>query len=219
MKQLNRRAVNQEQKAQRREDILNSARELFISTDNYDAILMKHIAENISLTKGTLYLYFKTKEEVFLALYEREFELLCDRMVAGLAHDPGRRIDKQQLHALVCKAVIGHALFLRLNGLLHSVLEHNIEYDTALAFKIKLRDRLMSTAAVLEQHVLGLGQGRGAELLLLVHEVTIGTYHAATPSPCLDLVFERPDMQFMKLDFSVEFPKMLDLVLTSYLTQ
>lgn len=216
MTQLKRRAVSEEQKAQRRADILNSARELFRDCHHYDEILMKHIAENIKLTKGTLYLYFKTKEEVFLSLYEEEFVALCERLdnaLSGIDKD----LSWQQLHQILVSGLVGEDMFLRLNSLLHSVLEQNIEYDTALAFKTLLRDRMLATAAIIEQKIPSLKSGQGAELLLLMHEVVIGCYHAASPSPCLDLVFERPDMKFMKLKFEDEFPKLLGLVLKGYL--
>jgi AcrR family transcriptional regulator len=221
MTSVKRRAVSDAQKAQRREDILNSARELFQNCSRYDAILMKHIAENIKLTKGTLYLYFKTKEEVFLALYEQEFLTLCQRMQSAvLAHAKNRNagLGADELQDVFVSAVAGQDTFLRLNGLLHSVLEQNIEFDTALRFKTMLRDRMIETAAVLEANVDGLKAGQGAELLLLVHEVTIGAYHTASPSPCLDLVFERPDMQFMKLHFDEEYPKLLGYMLKGFLS-
>lgn len=222
MAHVKRRAVSEEQKAQRREDILNSARELFQNCTRYDAILMKHIAENIKLTKGTLYLYFKTKEEVFLSLYEQEFVALCERMQRGIllkANGGARKLDASDIQEVLVQSVTGHDTFLRLNGLLHSVLEQNIEFETALRFKTMLRDLMLESAAVFEANVAGVGAGRGAELLLLVHEVTIGAYHTASPSPCLDLVFERPDMQFMKLHFDEEFPKLLGYLLKGFLTE
>ncbi|TNC82433.1 MAG: hypothetical protein C9356_03130 [Oleiphilus sp.] len=215
-KRAGRRAVNEAQKAQRRADILDSARALFNQSAHYEDILMKHIAENIALTKGTLYLYFKTKEEVFLALYEEEFLALCQRLRIALSGAPPQT-EVSQLHAIICGAMLGYPTFLRLNSMLHAVLERNIEFETALRFKSLLRDQMLETAEQLEEKVKGLSSGQGAELLLLVHEITIGAYHTSSPSPCLDLVFERPDMQFMKLDFETEFPKLLKYLLQGYL--
>ena len=114
MTSVKRRAVSDAQKAQRREDILNSARELFQNCSRYDAILMKHIAENIKLTKGTLYLYFKTKEEVFLALYEQEFLTLCQRMQSAvLAHAKNRKagLGAEELQDVFVSAVAGQDTF------------------------------------------------------------------------------------------------------------
>lgn len=217
MAQVKRRAVSHEQKAQRRTDILKSAKELFKQCQRYDDILMKQIAENIGLTKGTLYLYFKTKEEVFLAVYQEEFIGLCQRIESRLS-EYERPLSNDELHSVLVESVLGHNTFLRLNALLHAVLEQNIAYEAALSFKLALRDRMLETVACLERHVPVLKSLNGAEFMLLVHEVLLGTYHAATPSPCLDKVFEQDDMAFMKLHFEEEFPKLLKLVIKGYMS-
>lgn len=213
---VRKRAVSETQKAQRRQDILNSALNMFETIGSYDAISMKQIAENIGLTKGTLYLYFKTKEEVFLALYEEAFERICQQIKNELEAESSV-IDGEALHRVLSQAMVNQSTYLRLNSLLHNVLEQNIELDTALAFKTLLRDRMVELAVLLEQKVEGLDAGRGAELMLMVHEIVIGAYHASSPSPCLDPVFERSDLAFMRLDFEVEFPKLLGYLLKGFL--
>jgi len=55
------------EKAQRREDILNAAEKLFFSR-GYDNVLMDEIANEVDLTKATLYLYFNDKESLFFFL-------------------------------------------------------------------------------------------------------------------------------------------------------
>jgi len=215
---IRKRAVSQEQKEKRRVDILESARSLFNQSDNYESLLMKDIAANIGLTKGTLYLYFKTKEEVFLALYTDEFNRIFDSVDSDLAviakQSGGPNL--KAVHSVFCQHLLDNATFLRLNSLLHAVLEQNIEYETALTFKTLLRMRILSSGALLELCLPQLAPGKGPELLLGIHEVLIGCYHAATPSACLEAIFERPDMQFMKLDFEKEFEKTLRILLFSY---
>jgi len=219
MATIKRRAVNAAQKERRRQDILDSARDLFSATSNYDALLMKHIAENIKLTKGTLYLYFKTKEEVFLALYTEEFNLRFDSIDSKVEQELtngqiGNGIDS--FLAIMTESVLTYQTFLRLNALLHSVLEQNIELDCALEFKTLLRDRLINTGAQVEKLLPFLNEGQGTELLLISHEMMIGCFHAATPTPCLEEVLQRPDMIFMKMDFEQEFVKGMKLLLLGY---
>lgn len=214
MAQIKKRAVNAAQKEKRRQDILDSAKDLFNATPDYNSLLMKHIAENIKLTKGTLYLYFKTKEEVFLALYTQEFNQIFDRIDAALKEDSGAgTVDT--LVELLSEQLAGEDTFLRLNSLLHTVLEQNIEFETALAFKTLLRDRLLSSGHLLAAYLPPLSPHDGAELLLSTHELLIGCYQSASPTPYLDEIFERPDMRFMKLDFSQQFPKNLRWLLQS----
>ena len=51
--------------------ILAAAQDLF-SKQIYESISMNTIAARADLAKGTLYLYFRTREEIFLALLTRE---------------------------------------------------------------------------------------------------------------------------------------------------
>src|SRR6266487_1499111 len=75
---IRRRAVDEEQKEERRRAILEAAWQLFQNTP-YDALTIADVAEELHLAKGTVFLYFRTKEALFLAilhtLLERNIEL------------------------------------------------------------------------------------------------------------------------------------------------
>lgn len=71
------RPRNEELLAQRREDILAFATEMF-SQYGYQRTDVQLIADGLGLGKGTIYRYFATKEELFLAT--------VDRGMAGLNH-------------------------------------------------------------------------------------------------------------------------------------
>lgn len=56
-------------KAEIREKIIQAAIESFSQT-GYDRTKMEDIAKRLGLSKGTIYLYFKSKEDLFLAICE-----------------------------------------------------------------------------------------------------------------------------------------------------
>ena len=62
------RARTANQKLDRREAILVAAVDA-LRDPGFDAITMNGLAQRAGLAKGTLYLYFQTKEEVFLAVF------------------------------------------------------------------------------------------------------------------------------------------------------
>ena len=62
------RAVTDAQKEARRADILKVASHRFTLTP-YDSLSMADTADEAGVAKGTLYLYFRSKEEMFLAIY------------------------------------------------------------------------------------------------------------------------------------------------------
>ncbi|WP_048189982.1 TetR/AcrR family transcriptional regulator [Methanobacterium sp. SMA-27] len=62
------------EREQRRNDIINAARKLFVDRD-FDEVSMDEIAENIGLGKSTLYLYFKNKEALYFAIELRGIQI------------------------------------------------------------------------------------------------------------------------------------------------
>ena len=58
------------EKEQRRSDIINAAEKLFFAK-GYDDVSMNDIANEVELSKATLYLYFANKEELFFAIVLR----------------------------------------------------------------------------------------------------------------------------------------------------
>lgn len=212
MAEIKRRAVSSAQKEKRRQDILRSARELFEASSDYSSLLMKHIADNLGLTKGTLYLYFKTKEEVFLAIYTEEFNRCFDQLEAVLdelpiSSEPGQVAD------IMSQQLCENKTFLKLTAMLHSVLEQNIDFDTALAFKTLIRDRLVVVGNKIEQCLPSLESGKGMQILFSSHALLIGFFHTSLHNPSLDAIYDMPGMDVMKIDFESSFKQALRLML------
>lgn len=58
--------------AQRREEIISACEKLY-QTMSFKEITLKEIGQETSFSRPTIYNYFRTKEEIFLALFEREY--------------------------------------------------------------------------------------------------------------------------------------------------
>ena len=59
--------------AQRREEIINACEQLYL-TMSFKEITLKEIGKITSFSRPTIYNYFETKEEIFLALFQREYD-------------------------------------------------------------------------------------------------------------------------------------------------
>ena len=59
--------------AKRREEIINACEQLY-QTMSFKEITIKEISGVTSFSRPTIYNYFQTKEEIFLALFEREYD-------------------------------------------------------------------------------------------------------------------------------------------------
>ncbi len=96
----------------KRDQILNGAHRVF-SGQGFDAASMNDIAREASVSKGTLYVYFANKEELFESLMERERELLFRDVEDELA-GPGTLTEKLHRYAgriarLLCSDVVVQA--------------------------------------------------------------------------------------------------------------
>ena len=80
------RATRADEKESRRQQLLDAAYTLSQSTP-YDLLTVAQIAEQAKLAKGTVYLYFKSKEELFLGLTERVLTAWLDELDQFLAQD------------------------------------------------------------------------------------------------------------------------------------
>src|SRR6266568_8396987 len=69
----------------RRETILRAATEVFIERGFSDARLTD-IAQRASVVTSTLYLYFRSKEEMVSAIAQENRQILLDRLEPVLAH-------------------------------------------------------------------------------------------------------------------------------------
>ncbi len=84
------------EREQRRNDIIDAAESVFFSK-GVDLATMDEVAEAAELSKGTLYLYFKSKMELYMAVSERGMAILGDMFeeVLGLpvnGHEKLRKI-------------------------------------------------------------------------------------------------------------------------------
>ena len=67
------RKVTEEQIALKREEIVGACEQLY-QTRSFREITLKDIGNITSFSRPTIYNYFETKEEIFLALFQREYD-------------------------------------------------------------------------------------------------------------------------------------------------
>lgn len=194
-----RRAVKPEQREQRRESILAAADALFRHQD-LAAISMAEVAKRASLAKGTLYLYYPSKEALFLALLSHDYERWFDAMDAALVH-ASAPLGLAAVTRLCVLALKRRPEMLRLIALLHTRLEQNIDLPTAERFKRLLLTRVTHTGAHLEACLPFLKRGEGAQVLTHLHALIVGLYAMAEPAPVIRQVAARPEMADFRVDF------------------
>src|SRR6266545_1421718 len=76
-----------------------------------------------------------------------------------------------------------HPLLMRLTPILHIVLEHNVDYKTALEFKRFLLNEMQTTGELIEQYFPFLPTNGGTQFLLDLQLVLIGLIQLSHPAP------------------------------------
>ena len=164
-----------EDKEARRDDILGAALALFLG-DTRRLPAVAAIAAEAGLAKGTVYLYFETKEQIFAALLSREWDALLARVQESFANPAGRR------EAAVSRFIDGfvaflssHPYFLRLDSLGYGHLEANLPPNEFWRFKQSFALSL-ERAGQAADRALRCPSGDGLALLLRSYALTRGLY-------------------------------------------
>ncbi|MEH6402661.1 MAG: TetR/AcrR family transcriptional regulator [Sneathiella sp.] len=195
---LVRRATNDDQKIARRQAILNGARQLFMEADFFD-VSMATIAKRSGLAKGTIYIYFRSKEEIFLSLSTEELEDWLSAFERQLENKM-RPLENSEFMGILRDSFLDRKLMQRLVSLLHLVLEKNITYEEAFAFKLNLKVRMNRLSRLVEQSLPFLSEGQGFSLLSMLHCLVVGFGQMSDPSPALKKVLEHPEMEPFRVD-------------------
>ena len=125
------RAVLPEDKADRRAAILQAAVGLLKHAPQ-GTFSVEALARKAGLAKGTLYLYFGTREEVLLAVHAERQQQMFDALEKALG---GTKADIRMVARTVTRFVRAHPEFLPLAANCRGMLETNIGAETALAYK------------------------------------------------------------------------------------
>lgn len=207
---LRERARKAEDKEQRRRAILDAARALF-SERGWAGFAMADVAAATGLVKGTLYLYWPTKEELLLAVLEELLWQWLDELDARF-DDARAPAAPRKLAALVCDSLASYEPLGRLLAVLQTVLEHNVSKESILRFKSELAARMAATGARLEQHVPSLATGQGVRALLHMNALLVGLVQMADSAPLVRELLAAPPLSALR----VELPDELRAALTTY---
>lgn len=200
---MGRNAMNEQDKEARRRALLEAARRLF--RDRIDLPPVSEIATSSGLAKGTVYLYFKTKEEIFIALLEDDFAKLFDELHSIINELPENGVEASALFARrYFSTILDLQDFLPLASLANGVLEQNLPTDVMRGFKEKLAIGLVNAGRMVEARFGKLVKGQGATLLLQTYALTLGLWQALDYPVALRELLNEEALQPLNRHFATE---------------
>ncbi len=116
----------------RREEIINACKELY-KTMSFKEITIKEIANYTSFTRPSIYNYFETKEEIFLAILQKEYELWVAELES--ITDNNETMNREQIAKALALSLENRALLLKLMSMNHYDMEANSRMERLVDFK------------------------------------------------------------------------------------
>ena len=126
------RKVTPEQIVQKREEIVRACEELYQKM-SFREITLKEIGNITSFSRPTIYNYFETKEEIFLALFQREYDRWNEDLAAIL--DENEELTKAELSEKIAASLAGREQLLKLLSMNNYDMEANSRQELLTAFK------------------------------------------------------------------------------------
>jgi AcrR family transcriptional regulator len=134
--------------AERREEIINACEQLY-QTMSFKDITIKEIGNVTSFSRPTIYNYFETKEEIFLALYEREYGRWNADLETILQNN--ERLSGKQIAEEIAHSLQNREQLLKLLSMNNYDMEANSRKELLTSFKKAYGKSMKNIRSILEK--------------------------------------------------------------------
>lgn len=133
----------------RREEIVNACEKLY-QTMSFKGITIKEIGSETTFTRTSIYNYFHTKEEIFLALLKREYERWTADLKDMMARHKTMTVD--EFADNLAHSLEKHPQLLKLMSMNHYDMEGNSRPEHLKEFKLAYGESLRTVQSCLEKY-------------------------------------------------------------------
>lgn len=196
-------ALSEKERFSRRAALLDAAQLLYRERGTLPTVL--DIARAAGMAKGTVYLWFRTKEEIFVALLDANFGTLITRLLPVI----------ETLDALPAEATSSFAAkyvkllrevpdILPLTSMPTSIFKENLPMESLSRFNRNLGAGLSAAGELLERRVGNLRPGQGTDLLLRTWTLTVGLWQVLDLPDSLRKILDAPALAILRRPFHAE---------------
>jgi len=208
------RARRPEQKEERVSAILEAAAELY-ETRDFDQVHMAAIAKLAGLAKASLYEYFSTKDEVFLALSLRDVESWSRDVQSRLKRL--RRPNAGRIAAALTAALRDQARLLRLRLTVAGIFERRPAAETIVEFNRSFFRSMQRAAHAINSACPQLTQEEVTEFVIQHQAVNAGLWSMTHRPKHLEAAADLPEHQQISFDFFKLFERTIYQILRGLL--
>ena len=134
--------------AARKEEIISACEQLY-KTMSFKDITLKEIGNVTSFTRTSIYNYFQTKDEIFLALYTREYDRWNEDL-QGILNE-NAKLSKKQLSEKIASSIAKREQLLKLLSMNNYDMESNSRPELLVSFKVSYGESLRNIQKILKK--------------------------------------------------------------------
>lgn len=139
---------SEELTAARKEEIITACAKLY-QTMSFKEITIKEIGNATTFTRTSIYNYFQTKEEIFLALLQREYELWVNRLRQIRAEH--EKMTGEEFANALARSLEERKNLLKIMSMNHYDMEENSRIERLIEFKVAYGKSLAEVRNCLDQ--------------------------------------------------------------------
>ena len=177
----------------RREEIINACEELY-KKENFKDITLKQIGEKTTFSRTSIYNYFQTKEEIFLALFQREYEKWIEDL-----NKINERLMIEELANKLAHTIEKRPTLLKLLAMNLYDMEDNSKMEALVEFKQAYGNSIKAVKRCLDKFVTNMNEEEKTNFILSFFPFMYGIYPYAVVTAKQKEAMEKADVPFKKL--------------------
>ena len=196
-------ALSAEERFSRRAALLDAALRLYHEQGALPTV--SNIAKSAGVAKGAVYLWFRSKEEIFVALLEAAYLELIARLLPIIESiDPRPEFAPDSFATQYAKLFGELPDVVRLSSVLSSMFRENLPIESFSRLDRNVGASLSKAGALLEQRFGCLMPSKGADLLLHTWTLTVGLWIMMDIPDEMKKVLDDPTLASFRRGFSTE---------------
>ena len=163
--------------AARKEEIINACEELY-KTMSFKEITLKEIGAATSFTRTSIYNYFQTKEEIFLALFEREYNRWNESLTGIIENNDS--LTKRELSEKIAVSLSEREQLLKLLSMNIYDMEANSRQELLVSFKKSYGMSINNISRLLEKFCSDMNESDIKNFIYMFFPFMFGIYPYAS---------------------------------------
>ena len=178
----------------RKEEIINACEKLY-QTMSFKEITLKEIGKETSFSRTSIYNYFQTKEEIFLALLKREYDTWVMQLQEVI--DTKEAMSDEKIADILAKTLNERQQLLKIMSMNHYDLEENSRMEMLIDFKVSYGKALKTVAQMLEKFRPDMDLGRREAFIYPFFPFMFGIYPYTVVTDKQKEAMEKADVDYL----------------------